>query len=60
MLYREIITVCLRIHTKHLNIVCVQNVEFFLLLKLHGMYRDREASEVSRTWNNCSAMLNKP
>ena len=27
MLYREIIAVCSEIHTKHLNAVCVQNVE---------------------------------
>ena len=28
MLYREIIAVCSQIHTKHINILCVQNVEF--------------------------------
>jgi hypothetical protein len=28
MLYREIIAVCSEIHTKHLNTLCVQNVEF--------------------------------
>jgi len=27
MLYREIITVCPEIHTKHMNTVCGQNVE---------------------------------
>ena len=27
MLYREIITVCSQIHTKHINILCGQNVE---------------------------------
>ena len=27
MLYREIITVCSQIHTKHINTVCGQNVE---------------------------------
>ena len=27
MLYREIITVCCEIHTKHINTVCGQNVE---------------------------------
>ena len=26
MLYREIITVCSEIHTKHINTVCGQNV----------------------------------
>jgi len=29
MLYREIIAVCSQIHTKHINSLCGQNVEFF-------------------------------
>jgi hypothetical protein len=29
MLYREIIAVCSEIHTKHINIVCGQNVGIF-------------------------------
>ena len=28
MLYREIIAVCSPIHTKHINTLCGQNVEF--------------------------------
>jgi len=28
MLYREIIAVCSQIHTKHIKILCGQNVEF--------------------------------
>jgi len=28
MLYREIIAVCSQIHTKHINTVCGQNMEF--------------------------------
>ena len=28
MLYREIIAVCSEIHTKHINMLCGQNVEF--------------------------------
>ena len=28
MLYREIISVCSEIHTKHINTVCGQNVDF--------------------------------
>ena len=32
MLYREIIAVCSQIHTKHINTVCGQNVEFYLNL----------------------------
>ena len=33
MLYREIIAVCSQIHTKHINRLCGQNVEF-LYVKL--------------------------
>jgi len=29
MLYREIIAVCSQIRTKHINMLCGQNVEFF-------------------------------
>jgi len=28
MVYREIIAVCSQIHTKHINTLCEQNVEF--------------------------------
>jgi hypothetical protein len=35
MLYREIIAVCSEIHTKHINTVCEQNVEF-LKIKAGG------------------------
>jgi hypothetical protein len=28
MLYREIIAVCSEIHTKHINTLCGQNIEF--------------------------------
>ena len=28
MLYREIMAVCSQIHTKHINTVCGQNLEF--------------------------------
>jgi hypothetical protein len=34
MLYREIIAVCSQIHTKRINTLCGQNIEFFLLLNL--------------------------
>ena len=33
MLFREIIAVCSQIHTKHINTLCVQNVEL-LYVKL--------------------------
>jgi len=31
MLYREIIAVCSEIHTKHINTLCGQNVEFLYI-----------------------------
>jgi hypothetical protein len=31
MLYREITAVCSEIHTKHINTLCGQNVEFVML-----------------------------
>jgi len=38
MLYREIIAVCSQTHTKHINTLCVQNVEL-LNVKL-ALYKD--------------------
>ena len=36
MLYREIIAVCSEIHTKHINTLCGQNVEFVTVkLEVH-------------------------
>ena len=37
MLYREIISVCSEIHTKHINTLCGQNVEL-LNVKPSGTY----------------------
>ena len=37
MLYREIIAVCSEIHTEHINILCVQNVELYT--KIHSVLR---------------------
>jgi hypothetical protein len=37
MLYREIIAVCSEIHTKHINTLCGQNVEF-VNVKPGGIY----------------------
>jgi len=42
MLYREIIAVCFRIHTKHINTLCGQNVEF-VNVKPGGSYSDHWA-----------------
>jgi hypothetical protein len=42
MLYSEIIAVCFQIHTKHINTLCGQNVEFFMLkLVLHKVITGR-------------------
>ena len=42
MLYREIIAVCSEIHTKHINTLCGQNVEF-VSVKPGGTYSDHWA-----------------
>jgi len=39
MLYREIIAVCSEIHTKHINTLCGQSVEYFSL-KRGGTYNN--------------------
>jgi hypothetical protein len=46
MLYREIITDCSEIHTKHINTLCGQNVEL-LSVKPGGAYGNRGAVVVS-------------
>ena len=33
MLYREIIAVCSQIHTKHINTLCGQTVEFYIKIQ---------------------------
>jgi hypothetical protein len=42
MLYSEIIAVCSQIHTKHINTLCGQNVEF-LSVKRGGTYSNQWA-----------------
>ena len=42
MLYREIMAVCSQIHTKHINTLCGQNVEF-VNVKPGGKYSDHLA-----------------
>ena len=44
ILYREIIAVCSQIHTKHINTLCGQSVEF-LNAKAGGTYSDHWALE---------------
>jgi len=58
VLYREIIAVCSEIHTKHINTLCGQNVEF-LNVKHGGAYSDHWAWKVNcetvkllSTWQN--------
>ena len=48
MLYREIIAVCSEIHTKHINTLCGQNVEFYINIQSvprskHTPYRLQKA-----------------
>ena len=52
MLYREIIAVCSQIHTKHINILCGQNVEF-VNVKPSGTYSDHWALEDQTCNANC-------
>jgi hypothetical protein len=40
MLYMEIIAVCSEIHTKHINTLCGQHVEFFIV-EAGGMYSNQ-------------------
>jgi hypothetical protein len=46
MLYSEIIAVCSEIHTKHINTLCGQNVEF-VNVKSGGTHSNRWALEGS-------------
>jgi hypothetical protein len=46
MLYREIIAVCSEIHTKHINTLCGQNVEF---LKTQSVARSKHSVSVIKT-----------
>jgi len=48
MLYREIIAVCSQIHTKHINALCGQNVEY-VSVKPVGTYSDQCAVRIVTT-----------
>jgi hypothetical protein len=52
MLYREIVAVCTQIHTKHINILCGQNVGL-LNVKPGGTYSYHWAVQVK-------SLLQKP
>jgi hypothetical protein len=54
MMYTEIITVCSEIHTKHINSLCVQNVEL-LIVKPGGPYSNHWAL---RGWAEVKLLLN--
>ena len=48
MLYREIIAVCSQIHTKYINVLCGQKVEF-VEVKPGGAYSDHCAVHIVTT-----------
>jgi hypothetical protein len=50
MLYSEIIAVCSEIHTKHVNTLCGQNVEY-VNVKPGGSYSDHWALKVKAEGN---------
>jgi hypothetical protein len=58
MLYREIVDVCSQIHTKHINALCGQNVEF-LDIKVGGIYSGHWVLENQLT-NVCLAFMGLP
>jgi len=47
MLYREIIAVCSKIHTKHINKLCGQNVELYI--KIQAVPRSKHSVSVIKT-----------
>ena len=47
MLYREIIAVCSQIHTKHINTLCVQNIELYI--KKQSVPRSKHSVSVIKT-----------
>jgi hypothetical protein len=51
MLYSEIIAVCSEIHTKHINTLSGQNVEF-LSIKTSGTYSNHMTLSCHESFNN--------
>jgi hypothetical protein len=57
MLYREIIAVCSEIHTKHINTLCGQNVEFvnvkpgrtYIYIYIQSVPRSEHSVSVTKT-----------
>ena len=58
MLYREIISVCSQIRTKHTNTLCEQNVEF-VNVKPGGIYRNHWALNGYRARGTCLEKVKK-
>jgi hypothetical protein len=56
MLYREMIAVCSEIHTKHINTVCRQNVEF-LNIKPAGTYQKHLVLKGLSNWDRRTAVV---
>jgi hypothetical protein len=58
MLYREIIAVCSQIHTKHINTLCGQNVELWLLnhWALEGSFQEDFKDNADKL---CSSLIPK-
>jgi len=60
MLYREIISVCSQIHTKHTNTLCGQNIEFFYVAT-GGIYSNHWALKcLSPVATACDACFYMP
>jgi len=60
MLYREIVAVCYEIHTKHINTVCGQNVEFLnVKLVVHIVTSGLERAVICVICTNAVARCNK-
>jgi len=51
MLYREIIAVCSEIHTKHINALCGQNVELWMLNLVLQWALKGQLSAIAKDWN---------
>jgi len=57
MLYREIMAVCSEIHTKHINILCGQNVEMLNFLLEATKIRCRSLKAEISSLDACEVQL---
>jgi len=62
MLYKEVISVCSEIHTKYINTVCGQNVEFCLTLYLvmHDLITGLRAANIFYIYRHARARIRPP